>query len=121
MDKLNSAVKKLIQACRKAGSTVTLSQINAILPEDAATPEQIESVMGQIEEAGIEIVEEKRGGAAGKGRHCQCVRKIEGPGAEYLLCPAPTKCGECAGIGEATPCGRRSRHGCASRWRALPS
>ncbi len=67
MDKLNSALKKLIQSARKTGSTVTLSQINEILPEDAATPEQIESVMGQIEEAGIEIVEERKGGATGKG------------------------------------------------------
>ncbi|MBK8976737.1 MAG: RNA polymerase sigma factor RpoD [Planctomycetes bacterium] len=68
MEKLNSAVKKLIQDARRSGGTVTLTQINAILPEDASTPEQIESVMGQIEDAGIEIVEEKSKPGRAKGR-----------------------------------------------------
>lgn len=57
MEKLQLAVKKLIKDARRAG-TVTLSQINEILPTDAASPEQIEYVMQQIEEAGIDIGEE---------------------------------------------------------------
>jgi RNA polymerase primary sigma factor len=64
MEKLQSAVQKLIKDARKAGA-VTLAQINEILPDDASSPEQIEFVMAQIEEAGIEIVEE---GRAPKGR-----------------------------------------------------
>ncbi|MBI5853413.1 MAG: RNA polymerase sigma factor RpoD [Planctomycetes bacterium] len=59
MEKLQSAVQKLIKDCRKAGA-VTLAQINEILPDDASSPEHIEFVMAQIEEAGIEIVEEGR-------------------------------------------------------------
>ena len=64
MEKLQSAVQKLIKDARKAGA-VTLSQINDVLPDDASSPEHIEFVMAQVEEAGIEIVEE---GQAGKGR-----------------------------------------------------
>jgi RNA polymerase primary sigma factor len=67
MDKLQTAVRKLIKDARRSGS-VTLSQINEILPEDAASPEQIEFVMAQIEEAGIDIVEEKSEKAAAAAR-----------------------------------------------------
>ncbi|MFO1051748.1 MAG: RNA polymerase sigma factor RpoD [Planctomycetota bacterium] len=69
MEKLQSAVQKLIKDARKSGS-VSLAQINDVLPDDATSPEHIEFVMAQIEEAGIDIVEEVRGaknrrGAAG--------------------------------------------------------
>jgi len=57
MEKLQVAVKKLIKDARRSG-TVTLSQINEILPTDAASPEQIEYVMQQIEDAGIDIGDE---------------------------------------------------------------
>ena len=42
MEKLQSAVQKLIKDCRKAGA-VTLAQINEILPDDASSPEHIDS------------------------------------------------------------------------------
>ncbi len=58
MENLTGAVKKLIKSARKSG-TVTLSEVSAILPEDAVSPEQIEAVMEQIEAAGLEIVEQK--------------------------------------------------------------
>ena len=58
MEKLNAALKKLIRDAKRTGS-VTLAEINAILPADAASPEQIEAVMGQIEEAGLDITESK--------------------------------------------------------------
>ncbi|MCZ6786227.1 MAG: RNA polymerase sigma factor RpoD [Planctomycetota bacterium] len=68
MDKLNNAVKKLIRGARKAGS-VTLGQINEVLPEDATSPEQIAAVMALIEEAGLDIVETRKPAAkSGKGK-----------------------------------------------------
>ncbi|MGA0870621.1 MAG: RNA polymerase sigma factor region1.1 domain-containing protein, partial [Planctomycetota bacterium] len=65
MEKLQVAVKKLIKDARRSG-IVTLSQINEILPTDAASPEQIEYVMQQIEEAGIDIGEESNAKAGSK-------------------------------------------------------
>ncbi|MHC5063966.1 MAG: RNA polymerase sigma factor RpoD [Planctomycetota bacterium] len=62
---MEKTVKKLIRGAKKTGC-VTLAQINAALPEDAATPEQIESVMALIEGAGLEIVDSLN--AAGKKR-----------------------------------------------------
>ena len=58
MEKLQQAVKELIKKARRTGS-VTLSQINGILPEDAHSPEQLESVMSLIEDAGLQIVEDR--------------------------------------------------------------
>jgi RNA polymerase primary sigma factor len=65
MEKLQVAVKKLIKDARRSG-IVTLSQINEILPTDAASPEQIEYVMQQIEAAGIDIGEESSAKAGSK-------------------------------------------------------
>jgi RNA polymerase primary sigma factor len=56
MDNLENAIKNLIKSARKAGS-VTLQQLNEVLPEDASTPEKIEQAMAMIEEAGIDIVD----------------------------------------------------------------
>ena len=66
MEKLQSAVQKLIKDARKSG-TVTLAQINDVLPDDAGSPEHIEFVMAQIEDAGIDIVEEARTAKKGRG------------------------------------------------------
>jgi RNA polymerase primary sigma factor len=78
MDKLNSAVKKLIKSARKVGS-VTLGQINAILPDDASAPEQIEAVMALIEEAGLEIVETAdAGGKKGRNRKDDAFDALDG-------------------------------------------
>ena len=53
---MEKIVKKLIKGAGKTGA-VTLAQINAALPEDLASPEQIESVRALIEGAGLKIVE----------------------------------------------------------------
>jgi RNA polymerase primary sigma factor len=56
MESLESAIKKLIKACRRSGR-VTLAQLNDALPADASTPEKIEGAMAMIDEAGLELVE----------------------------------------------------------------
>ncbi|MCA8943859.1 MAG: RNA polymerase sigma factor RpoD [Planctomycetes bacterium] len=82
MDTLTRAVKKLIKSARKSG-TVTLNDINGILPDDSATPEQIEAVMAQIEEAGIEIVETKgKASASGSDAGSEVDDDDEGPDSD---------------------------------------
>jgi RNA polymerase primary sigma factor len=56
MDKLKAAVDRLIQSARKSGS-VTIAQINSVLPEGATQMDQIEYVMSSLEDAGIDISE----------------------------------------------------------------
>ena len=58
-------IKALIKASRKAGG-VTLAQLNAVLPEDN-TPDQIESAIGMIEDAGLDVVEDDKGLKGKKG------------------------------------------------------
>ena len=67
MDKLETAIKKLIKSARKTAA-VTLAQLNDALPDDSSSPEQIEAAMAMIEEAGLELVEEIRKPTADRGR-----------------------------------------------------
>ncbi|MCA8949197.1 MAG: RNA polymerase sigma factor RpoD, partial [Planctomycetes bacterium] len=60
-------IKALIKANRKSG-VVTLAQLNAVLPEESSSPDKIESAMGMIEEAGLEVVEDDKQGKGKKGR-----------------------------------------------------
>ena len=55
MDNQDKKIKSLIKAQRKAGY-VTLSQLNAALPDDTSQPEKIESAIAAIEDAGLEVV-----------------------------------------------------------------
>ena len=67
MEELEKKLKALIKKGRKSG-TLTLSDLNAALPDDASTPEQIEQAMELIDKAGIELVEsapKKKGGKSG--------------------------------------------------------
>ena len=54
---LDKKLKALIKAHRKTGS-ITLAQLNAVLPEDAATPEKIEAAIAMIEEAGLDVADD---------------------------------------------------------------
>ena len=61
-------IKALIKNHRKTGS-ITLAQLNSVLPDDMASPEKIEAAIGMIEEAGLDVVEdEKAKGKKGAGR-----------------------------------------------------
>ncbi len=63
-------IKALIKAQRKVGS-VTLAQLNAVLPGDMNSPEEIQSAIDIIEDSGLDVVEDataqKRGKKGGKG------------------------------------------------------
>jgi len=58
-------IKSLIKAQRKIGS-VTLAQLNSVLPDDATSPEKIEAAIALIEDAGLDVVEDEQ--AQQKGR-----------------------------------------------------
>lgn len=58
-------IKSLIKAQRKVGS-VTLAQLNSVLPDDATSPEKIEAAIALIEDAGLDVVEDEK--AQQKGR-----------------------------------------------------
>ncbi len=59
METLEKKIKALIKTHRKTGS-VTLSQLNAALPDDMSSPEKIEAAIGMIEEAGLDVVDEEQ-------------------------------------------------------------
>ncbi len=65
MESYESAIKKLIKACRRTGR-VTLAQLNDALPADASTPEKIEAAMAMIDDAGLDLVESADAGKKGK-------------------------------------------------------
>ena len=52
-------IKSLIKAQRKVGS-VTLAQLNSVLPDDMTSPEHIEGAIALIEDAGLDVVEDEK-------------------------------------------------------------
>jgi RNA polymerase primary sigma factor len=71
-------IKALIKTHRKAGS-ITLAQLNGVLPDDMSSPDKIEAAIAMIEEAGLDVVEDdqKQKGKKGSGR-----KEEEGGGEE---------------------------------------
>lgn len=58
LDLSDAAVKKMITAAKKRGY-VTTDALNAVLPSDEVTSEQIEDVMAMLSDMGINVVEEE--------------------------------------------------------------
>ncbi|MBM4060617.1 MAG: RNA polymerase sigma factor RpoD [Planctomycetes bacterium] len=52
-------IKALVKNHRKTGS-VTLAQLNAVLPDDMSSPDKIEAAIAMIEEAGLDVVEDEK-------------------------------------------------------------
>ena len=70
MDTARAAIKKLVAKGKERGF-ITMDELNAALPEDKSSSEQIEDVMAQFSEMGINVVEneesdEAAGAAAAK-------------------------------------------------------
>ncbi|MDH3230611.1 MAG: RNA polymerase sigma factor RpoD [Alphaproteobacteria bacterium] len=67
MDTARAAIKKLVAKGKERGF-ITMDELNAALPEDKSSSEQIEDVMAQFSEMGINVVEneesEEAAGAA---------------------------------------------------------
>ncbi|MEO7240286.1 MAG: RNA polymerase sigma factor region1.1 domain-containing protein, partial [Sphingomicrobium sp.] len=60
IDQHELAIKKLKARAKKRGF-VTVDEINAALPQEHMTSEQIEDVMSEISEMGVNIVENEEG------------------------------------------------------------
>ena len=60
LDLSDAAVKKLIKAGKAAGY-VTIDQLNAVLPSEEVTSEQIEDTMAMLSDMGITVVESEDG------------------------------------------------------------
>ena len=56
LDLSDAAVKKMIKAAKKRGF-VTFDALNAVLPSESTSPEQIEDIMAMLSEMGINVVE----------------------------------------------------------------
>ncbi|MEY3080126.1 MAG: hypothetical protein RJA94_111 [Pseudomonadota bacterium] len=56
LDLSDAAVKRMIKLA-KARGFVTLDELNAVLPSDETSPEQIEDIMAMLNEMGINVVE----------------------------------------------------------------
>jgi Sigma-70 factor, region 1.1 len=56
LDLIDPAVKRMIRLAKTRGY-VTYDELNAILPPEEFTREQIEGVLGQLDEMGITVVE----------------------------------------------------------------
>src|SRR5687768_18309143 len=57
IDQNDAAVKKLIKVAKKRGY-VTYDELNAVLPSDETSSEQIEDFMSMFSEMGINVVDE---------------------------------------------------------------
>ena len=58
LDMSQAAVKKMISEARERG-TITYDQLNAVLPPDQVSSDQIEDVMSMLNEMGIQVTEEE--------------------------------------------------------------
>ena len=58
IDMSQAAVKKMIGEARERG-TITYDQLNAVLPPDQVSSDQIEDVMSMLNEMGIQVTEEE--------------------------------------------------------------
>ena len=56
LDLSDAAVKKMIKAAKKRGY-VTYEQLNAVMPSEEVTSEQIEDTLSMLSEMGINVVE----------------------------------------------------------------
>jgi Sigma-70 factor, region 1.1 len=63
LDLLDPAVQRMIKLAKKRGY-VTYDELNEVLPSEEFTSEQIEDVLGQLSEMGIDVVESEESGPA---------------------------------------------------------
>ncbi|MFN7589834.1 MAG: RNA polymerase sigma factor RpoD [Planctomycetota bacterium] len=79
-------IKALIKTHRKSGS-ITLAQLNSVLPDDMSSPEKIESAIAMIEEAGLDVVEDEKAKNKKAGGRKDEEGGDEGGGEESDLAP----------------------------------
>ncbi|MGI3776259.1 MAG: RNA polymerase sigma factor region1.1 domain-containing protein, partial [Janthinobacterium lividum] len=83
LDTQSAAVKRLIARGKERGY-ITFDELNAVLPPDQMSSEQIEDVMAMLSEMGIQVVEneDEDGGDAPKAEKPEGEAETEGGGGE---------------------------------------
>ncbi|MET0746252.1 MAG: RNA polymerase sigma factor region1.1 domain-containing protein, partial [Microvirga sp.] len=66
LDLSDAAVKRMIKLAKKRGY-VTYDELNEVLPSEEFSSEQIEDVLGQLSEMGINVVESEEADEGEKG------------------------------------------------------
>ncbi|OCJ05011.1 RNA polymerase sigma factor RpoD [Rhizobium sp. AC44/96] len=66
LDLSDDAVKKMIKAAKKRGY-VTMDELNAVLPSEEVTSEQIEDTMAMLSDMGINVIEDEEAEEANAG------------------------------------------------------
>jgi len=74
LDLSDDAVKKMIKAAKKRGY-VTVEQLNAVLPSEEVTSEQIEDTMSMLSDMGINVVEEEEAEEESSGELTETTEK----------------------------------------------
>ena len=96
LDLSDAGVKKMIKAAKKRGY-VTHDQINAVLPSEEVTSEQIEDIFAMLSEMGINVVETEEADsddeekAADERRRGRRVRPRSGRGQRRSRWPRPRR------------------------------
>src|SRR5215218_7991292 len=67
LDLSDAAVRKMIKAAKKRGY-VTYENLNAVLPSEEVTSEQIEDILAMLNEMGINVVENEEAEEEEKGQ-----------------------------------------------------
>ncbi len=68
LDQSDAAVKKLISSAKKRGY-VTHEQLNAVLPSEEVSSDQIEDIYAMLNEMGINVVETEEAALEDEGAH----------------------------------------------------
>jgi RNA polymerase primary sigma factor len=58
MEKLDEGLKTLLDLGKRRGF-LTFDQVNEVLPDDASSPERIQSILERIDEMGVELINEE--------------------------------------------------------------
>ncbi len=88
LDLTDSAVRRMIRLAKTRGY-ITSDELNAVLPPEEFTREQIEDVLGQLDEMGINVVEseeaeESRPATAAEGQEKRVENSPLAPLAVYI-------------------------------------
>jgi len=90
LDLSDDAVKKMIKLAKKRGF-VTMDELNAVLPSEEVTSEQIEDTMAMLSDMGINVVEDDEAGeeaeAEGDGEE-EATELAEATGTAVVAAPA---------------------------------
>src|SRR5258708_38342146 len=89
LDLSDAAVRKMIKAAKKRGY-VTHDQVNAVLPSEEVTSDQIEDVFAMLSEMGINVIENEEAEAEAAPAHTTQDPEDDHTDAELVTPTHPT-------------------------------